>query len=238
MGFLHHYGRRGVDKAQRAFDLLIESKLEERKESLQKKIKQKSLSSASLPADVDQVEAERKMERLKDVLRSEEAGELGLILMAAADPWMIELISAGMKVSDGDVRTNEYFETAEDESGSIGFWLAYARALEEGFHAKSLRPVKKIVLHLDSEQALRIMEEEILPRVSFLEELTLTFTKEAGIFCTGSLPRMPKLKALTIGRASNYYNRAPNVENELSLTYLKRQSAREDMSDQSHELGH
>ena len=226
LGFLH-YGGMGVDKAQRAFDLLIESKLEERKESLQKKIKQKSLSSASLPADVDQVEAQRKIERLKDVLRSEEAGELGLILLAAADPWMIELISAGMKVSDGDVRTNEYFETAEDESGSIGFWLAYARALEEGFHAKSLRPVKKIVLHLDSEQALRIMEEEILPRISFLEELTLTFTKEAGIFCTGSLPRMPKLKALTIGREYNYYNRAPNVENELSLTDLKRQSSLE-----------
>ena len=39
---------------------------------------------------------------------------------------------------------------------------------------------------------------------------------------------MPKLKALTIGRgASNYYNRAPNVENELSLTDLYRQSSLE-----------
>ena len=219
------YGGIGVDKAQKAFELLIESKLEKRKEAFQKKIKQKSLSSASLPTDVDQVEAERKIERLKDTLHSEEAGKLGLDLLVAADPWMIEMISAGMRVSDGAVIRNEYFETTaqEEEKIPIGFWLAYALAIEHGFHTKCLHPIKKISLNLETEHALAIMEKEILPRLTFIEELTLTLVKKAGPFCTSSLPDMPKLKALTVRPASDFYNSPDNIENELSLVGLNRQ---------------
>ena len=87
-------------------------------------------------------------------------------------------------------------------------------------------------MKIESEEAQRIAVEEILPRLSFLKELTLTFTEEAGPFCTSSLPSLPELKGLTVRGLRSYSHHSFSWDNsplgeEISLLDLDRQSSLE-----------